>query len=49
MPLGLLRHAKDLFGDAGIVDVTVLIGWFTAVSMTLAAFDVPANAEGLDQ
>ncbi|MGA7135879.1 MAG: carboxymuconolactone decarboxylase [Mycobacterium sp.] len=49
VPLGLFRRAKDLFGDAGIVDVTVLIGWFTAVSMTLAAFDVPANAEGLDQ
>jgi 4-carboxymuconolactone decarboxylase len=49
VPLGLYRRAKDLLGDAGIVDVTVLIGWFTAVSMTLAAFDVPANAIGLDQ
>jgi 4-carboxymuconolactone decarboxylase len=49
VPLGLYRRAKALLGDAGIVDVTVLIGWFTAVSMTLAAFDVPANAVGLDQ
>jgi 4-carboxymuconolactone decarboxylase len=49
VPLGLYRRAEALLGDAGIVDVTVLIGWFTAVSMTLAAFDVPANAEGLDQ
>ena len=49
VPLGLYRRAKDFLGDAGIVDVTVLIGWFTAVSMTLAAFDVPANAVGLDQ
>ena len=49
LPLGLFRRAQALLGDAGIVDVTVLIGWFTAVSMTLAAFDVPANAEGLDQ
>ena len=49
VPLGLYRRANALLGDAGIVDVTVLIGWFTAVSMTLAAFDVPANAEGLDQ
>jgi 4-carboxymuconolactone decarboxylase len=49
VPLGLYRRAADLLGDAGIVDVTVLIGWFTAVSMTLAAFDVPADAEGLDQ
>jgi 4-carboxymuconolactone decarboxylase len=49
VPLGLYQRAKALLGDAGIVDVTVLIGWFTAVSMTLAAFDVPANAIGLDQ
>jgi len=26
-----------------------LIGWFTMVCMTLNAFDVPANATGLDQ
>jgi 4-carboxymuconolactone decarboxylase len=31
------------------VDCTVLMGWFTAVSLTLAAFDVPSNAVGLDQ
>ena len=43
--LGLYRKAKDSIGDAGVVDVTVLIGWFTMVSMTLAAFDVPANAD----
>jgi 4-carboxymuconolactone decarboxylase len=49
--LGLYRRASQLIGDAGLVDVTVLIGWFTAVCMTLAAFDVPANADstGLDQ
>jgi 4-carboxymuconolactone decarboxylase len=29
--------------------VTVLMGWFTAVSLTLNAYDVPANAIGLDQ
>jgi 4-carboxymuconolactone decarboxylase len=45
VPLGLYRRARKLLGDAGIVDVTVLIGWFTAVSMTLAAYDVPANAD----
>jgi len=27
----------------------VLLGWFTMVCMTLGAFDVPANAQGLDQ
>jgi 4-carboxymuconolactone decarboxylase len=45
VPLGLYRRAKELLGDAGIVDVTILIGWFTAVSLTLAVYDVPANAD----
>src|ERR1700739_3935890 len=49
VPLGLYRRAKELLGDAGIVDVAVLLGWFTMVCMTLGAFYVPANAEGLDQ
>jgi 4-carboxymuconolactone decarboxylase len=49
VPKGLYRRAKALLGDAGIVDVTVLMGWFTAVSLTLMAFDVPSNATGLDQ
>jgi 4-carboxymuconolactone decarboxylase len=49
VPLGLYKRAKGLIGDAGIVDVAVLIGWFTMVSATLNAFDVPANAVGLDQ
>ena len=49
VPLGLYRRARELIGNTGIVDVAVLIGWFTMVSMTLNAFDVPANAVGLDQ
>lgn len=49
VPLGLFRRARDLLGDNGITDVTVLMGWFTAVSLTLMAYDVPANATGLDQ
>lgn len=49
VPLGLFRRAQELLGDAGITDVTVLMGWFTAVSLTLMAFDVPSNAVGLDQ
>ncbi len=49
VPTGLYKRAKELLGDAGIVDVTVLMGWFTMVSMTLMAFDVPANAVGLPQ
>ena len=45
VPLGLHRRAKELLGDAGIVDVTILTGWYTGVSLTLAAYDVPANAD----
>ena len=49
VPEGLYRRGKALLGDAGIVDVTMLLGWFTGVSLTLAAFDVPSNATGLQQ
>ena len=49
VPQGMFKRAKKLIGEAGIVDVTVLMGWFTAVSLTLNAFDVPSNAVGLDQ
>jgi 4-carboxymuconolactone decarboxylase len=49
VPGGLLRRAQHLLGDAGIVDVTVLMGWFTAVCLTLMAYDVPSDAVGLDQ
>ena len=49
IPLGLFRRAQDLIGDKGIVDVTALMGWFTTVSLTLMAYDVPSNATGLDQ
>ena len=49
VPVGLFRRAHALLGDAGIVDVTMLLGWFTGVCLTLAAFDVPSNAVGLKQ
>jgi 4-carboxymuconolactone decarboxylase len=49
VPVGLFRRAQDLLGDNGIVDVTVLMGWFTGVSLTLMAYDVPSNATGLKQ
>ena len=49
VPMGMYQRAKNLLGDAGIVDVTVLMGWFTAVSLTLMAFDVPSDAIGLKQ
>ena len=49
VPTGLYQRAKQLLGDAGIVDVTVLMGWFTMVSFTLMAYDVPSDAVGLKQ
>ena len=51
VPLGLYRQAESLIGTAGLVDIAALIGWFTMVCMTLAVFDVSANADGtaLDQ
>ena len=49
VPTGLYKRAQALLGDKGIVDVTMLLGWFTGVSLTLAAFDVPSSATGLDQ
>ncbi len=49
VPVGLFQRAKGLIGEAGIVDVTTLMGWFTAVSLALNAFDVPSDAVGLKQ
>ncbi len=49
VPVGLYRRAQDLLGDAGIVDVTALMGWFTTVSLTLMAFDVPSSARAFDE
>jgi 4-carboxymuconolactone decarboxylase len=49
VPVGLFHRAQDLLGDKGIVDVTALMGWFTTVSLTLMAYDVPSDAIGLDQ
>ena len=44
VPQGLYQRALDLLGDAGLTDVTVLIGYFTSVSMTLVLYDVPSGA-----
>jgi 4-carboxymuconolactone decarboxylase len=49
VPVGLLRRAQGLLGDAGIADVTVLMGWFTSACLTLMTYDVPSDAVGLDQ
>jgi 4-carboxymuconolactone decarboxylase len=47
VPQGLYERAVRLLGDTGLTDLTVLIGYFTSISMTLAAYDVPSNAVGL--
>jgi 4-carboxymuconolactone decarboxylase len=47
VPTGLYRRAIDLLGHEGLTDVTVLIGYFTCVSLSLRAYDVPSNAVGL--
>lgn len=47
VPTGLYRRAVNLLGHAGLTDLTVLIGYFTSVSLTLAAYDVPSSAIGL--
>ena len=49
VPVSVYKRGKNALGDAGIVEVAVLIGWFTMVCMTLNVYDVPANATGLDQ
>src|ERR1700729_4259220 len=49
VPTGLYRRAVNLLGDAGLTDLTVLIGYFTCISLTLMAYDVPASAIGLER
>ena len=47
IPTGLYRRAVELLGHEGLTDLTVLLGYFTCVSLTLRAYDVPSNAVGL--
>jgi 4-carboxymuconolactone decarboxylase len=49
VPLGLYRRAVSLLGHPGLTDLTVLIGYFTSVSLSLVAYDVPSNAIGLQR
>ena len=49
VPTGLFRRAVDLLGDAGLTDLTVLIGYFTCVSLSLMAYDIPSSAIGLER
>jgi 4-carboxymuconolactone decarboxylase len=47
VPKGLYDRAVKLLGNNGVTDLTVLIGYFTAVALTLMFHDVPSYAEGM--
>lgn len=49
LPQALFDRAVRLLGHAGLCDVTVLIGYFTSVSLSLVAYDVPSYATGLER
>jgi 4-carboxymuconolactone decarboxylase len=44
---GLYERAVKLLGNNGVTDLTVLIGYFSMVALTLNFYDVPSFAEGL--
>ena len=46
---GLYDRAVEALGHVGITDVITLMGFYTSVSMTLAFYDVPAGAAGIDR
>lgn len=46
---GLYERALEALGHVGITDVIALIGFYTSVAMTLAFYDVPADATGLER
>jgi 4-carboxymuconolactone decarboxylase len=46
---GLYERAVEALGHVGITDVIVLMGSYTATSMTLAFYDVPAGATSMER
>jgi 4-carboxymuconolactone decarboxylase len=44
LPIELYRQAVDLWGEQGLMDIIQTIGFYTFVSMTLNAFDIPTEA-----
>jgi len=46
---GLYDRAVEALGHVGITDVICLMGFYTSVSMTLAFYDVPSGAPGLER
>lgn len=46
---GLYDRAVEALGHVGITDVITLMGHYTSVAMTLAFYDVPAGATGIER
>jgi 4-carboxymuconolactone decarboxylase len=46
---GLYDRAVAALGHVGITDVITLMGFYTSVAMTLAFYDVPADAPGMER
>src|SRR5204863_8374245 len=46
---GLYDRAVEALGHVGITDVITLMGYYASVAMTLAFYDVPAGATGMER
>ena len=46
---GLYDRAVEALGHVGITDVITLMGFYSSVAMTLAFYDVPSGATGLER
>jgi 4-carboxymuconolactone decarboxylase len=46
---GLYERAVEALDHVGITDVIALMGFYTTVAMTLAFYDVPAGATGMER
>src|SRR4030095_3492027 len=46
---GLYDRAVETLGHVGVTDVITLMGFYASVAMTLAFYDVPAGAAGIDR
>ena len=46
---GLYDRAVEALGHVGITDVITLMGYYASVGMTLAFYDVPAGATGMER
>jgi 4-carboxymuconolactone decarboxylase len=46
---GLYDRAVEALGHVGITDVITLMGFYSSVAMTLAFYDVPTGAPGLER